>query len=120
MDYFFTAPLTGCSIGFGNADRVGRTWVGHANAATAAVNLKNYLDSRGTKPTVAVLRTAQQLKQQKMLVGAGLHNVQGPANYGHHRLESKERLVTTLIGFRDRNNGRWSFIRQTFDQTLFV
>lgn len=115
-DYFFTATLSGCSIGIGKQDRLGRTMVGHANAGARALDFKHLL---GSPSTDAVLGMAQEIKQEKMLKTLGLRTILGPTIYGHS-LESKEDLNTTLIGFRDKQSGRWSFIRQTYNERYLL
>lgn len=117
MDYFFTATLSGCSVGICPQDATGRHWVGHANAMTVTMTINAMLSGA----SLPVLRQQQQLFQNRMLRNShqGRMDVYHGPHYGIPE-DSVDYLRTTLIGFRERRTGRWSFIRQVYDLAHFV
>lgn len=112
MDYFFTASLSGCSVGIGLPDSLGRQWIGHANAMSAGENIGAMLAGA----PVSTFQTVQQKFQKMMLKYAN----KGPLQVHHQQdygipVGTDAPMRTTLIGFRDKGSGKWSFIRQTYN-----
>lgn len=115
LDYFFTAPLNGCSLGFGIPDETGTRVIAHANSIDAVPALVE--EQHG----IATAR-AQQAQHQAMRI-SGLMPVHEkiihPSDYGQLP-DDINPLVTTLIGIRNTRTGTWEFIRQTYNRSQFI
>ena len=117
-NYFFTATLSGCNLGFGALDESdGSRWVGHSNAATIGGIISQYIED---DPSVIVkTRMVQQLMQTKMLQSQEPSSASlKPAAYGRPLTDQND-IRTTVIGLRDTKSNKWTYIRQNYDQTDF-
>ena len=118
-DYFFTADVTGCTLGFGPADpHDGSRLVSHANAMTVGTKIFDNLE--GEPAQLVKARMIQQLVQSKMLQGIEpASSSLTPAAYGRS-LSTREDIHATVMGFRDTKSNQWTFIRQSYDGANFV
>lgn len=109
-NYFFTAPLDGCSVGFGAANEAGNRTIAHANYVSAGNALVD------KKLTLAEERQVQWDHQQNLIESHidDLDSVAHPPDYGH-AAEDERNLKTTLIGVKSPHTHQWEFIRQTYD-----
>lgn len=117
-DYFFTATLSGCNLGFGALDKSdGSRWVGHSNAATIGGLISQYIED---DPSVIVkTRMMQQLMQTKMLQSKEASSVSvKPPAYGRSLTDDQD-IRTTVIGLRDTKSNLWTYIRQNYAQSDF-
>ena len=117
-NYFFTATLSGCNLGFGALNPVdGSRWVGHSNAATIGGLISEYIE--GDANVIAKSRMMQQLAQTKMLQSQNPTSESlKPAAYGRPLTDVND-IRTTVIGLRDTTTNKWTFIRQNYDQSDF-
>jgi hypothetical protein len=118
-DYFFTATLSGCNLGFGSLDKSdGSRWVGHSNAATIGGLINQYID--GEPSVVAKTRMMQQLMQTKMLQSKEPTSQSlKPSGYGRPLTDDSD-IRATVIGLRDTKSNRWTYIRQNYVQSDFL
>ncbi|MFC1748454.1 hypothetical protein ACFL2V_06560 [Pseudomonadota bacterium] len=117
-NYFFTATLTGCNLGFGPLNKTdGSRWVGHSNAMTVGDLVHQGIE--GDPSSVAKARMVQQTVQTKMLQSKEpLSESVTPSGYGRP-LTTEDDIKTTVIGLRDTKTNAWTYIRQNYQSTDF-
>jgi hypothetical protein len=117
-NYFFTAALSGCNLGFGTIAEDGSHWVGHSNAATVGGLVADFMGDEDAD--IAAARVVQQAIQAHMLQSLTPVGIVKPEGYGRAVNGGEDERKATVMGIRNPETGGWKYFRQNYiDSDLY-